>query len=156
MVGSGWGGIGMIYITKTMNNILQYIIEHPNCMLRDIARDMYMTKANVNTQLSALYSRGAIVRFGEVRPHSYRASGEKVTTDPNQGSLIAKANKVFPDPMHLSDVKIRKDQENYIRYNLHLPRRELAKRLGMTKLDLNYAMDKLGLTSKLASEEEEI
>lgn len=141
----------MIYLTPTLYKVFNYIVEHPGSRTCDIAVGLEMTRVNVSVQTSELHKLGAVVRKSVDGVYRYQSAGKPVMVGTQKPG--PKPTEIAPDIM--KDVGLRKDQMRYILQNLHLPRRELAKQLGMTKLDLNYAMDKLGISSKFAEEVEE-
>lgn len=146
----------MIYVSKTKARIIEYVRANPGSAIAEIYNSIGISATNSGTMLSDLVKVGALTRTGTLRYYKYFWSGAEYTEG------LKPREEYENDKPHedlllkdLENLELTEDQLLYLRNHTHLPRRELARRLGISKVELNQAMQKYGITSKYKPNREE-
>lgn len=132
----------MIHITKGQKEVADFIAGHPDCRFRDIRLGVpHIQATNLGTRLSELSRLKVVQRVGSRNNYRYILSGLPYTDE----QAPAAKTEAIPDPFlsHIASVTLTPEQVQLFKANKSLPRSKLAKLLGMSKVELNAALEKL-------------
>lgn len=137
----------MIYLTAEQETLYKLLKEQPALNYVQIAELTGWPPKGVSERCRALIKKDAIERKGNQRRFTHRAVDIEyaVTFDGRPPKAVDQ-----PDTMleHLKTYKVTDQQRSVIKSNPKLSRRELASKLGITKLEVNLALIQMGLSGK--------
>ncbi|WP_138751755.1 hypothetical protein [Paenibacillus sinopodophylli] len=133
----------MIYLTAEQETLYKLLAEHPKSSYQQVADLTGWALQGVSVRCRALVIKGAIERKGNQRRFTHSAIEDikyMVTYDGNPPKTPE-----LPDTLmeHLKDFKVTDQQRRTIKENPNLSRRELAAKLGISKLEVNMLLDRI-------------
>ena len=139
----------MIYITENEGKIIEYLVENPNQKAGAISAALKIK--DISARLTPLWKKGAIERSGTNKNYVYWYSGKPYKVGIAPRVWAVKEVKLDKGLQAIQDFRLSEEQLLFIKSNKHLSRTELAKRLGISKLELNQAMVMQKLHSKVTT-----
>lgn len=141
----------MVLISKQQAQALSYVIEHPWSTLTEIRTATGISVTSIPSVMMKLLERSLVERMGVDKHYKYKYTG--LPYEINTKKFVPpppKKAEVSLDGMlqDLVSIELTDDQLIYLRGHTHLPRRELSRKLGISKLELNQYMDRNGIKSK--------
>lgn len=133
----------MIVITPNQEKVLELFIQHPGSKVSFIAQ--LTDYKHVSSMAQTLHKKGLLRRDGTERLYEYSPTFIKYFVTPN-GKKIFTSFDIEEDPFlkRLSEFKFTPTQEEYVRKASHLTKNEIAKKLGISKLELNFGIERMG------------
>lgn len=138
----------MIYVSELQGRVIRCLMNAPESSLGQICRTLGKTSNSLGMAMTDLVRLGAITRSGVERHYRYSWSGLPYTIGVKPRDTVIADTPADPLIMELTQVNLPADKLDALMKNLHLPRHKLARRLGISKLELNQAMDKYRIKSK--------
>ncbi|MGO4181818.1 hypothetical protein AB4Z17_11600 [Paenibacillus sp. TAF43_2] len=132
----------MIKLTELQMTIMNVIAKHDGIKYGDIMEKSGVTLNNGTGTIQALLNKQLVVREGKPRKYLYRSTGilyeARPDSDEENNERIKRA-----DPFLTKSALYRftDDQLIFLKNNSNLSRSKLAQKLGISKLELNFALD---------------
>ncbi|MEF2243980.1 hypothetical protein [Paenibacillus sp. IITD108] len=129
----------MIYLTQAQEDLYNIIKNKPGIMWSEMAAAY--NRKSTSEMIKILVQKGAIRRKGTRSKYRYYTVDieYKIQDRRNRGNDCADPIAI----MHRNAV-FTAAQRRYVKSNKDKPRTQLAKELGMSKLEFNSAMEKIG------------
>ncbi|MGO4376218.1 MarR family transcriptional regulator, partial [Paenibacillus sp. MCAF20] len=124
--------------------VIDAVKEKPGIQYDELLEATGLTKGSLSSTLKRLVGRKSIDRKGKKRNYKFFpilmeyviVKSAEVRNPP------PKEIEVPPDLAAIAAFELTEDQKLYIKGHMHIPRSELARRLGVPKLELNFALDR--------------
>jgi DNA-binding Lrp family transcriptional regulator len=132
----------LIRISKAQKDVADFIGANPDCLYGDIWRGMPagFKEPNLGPILSELIRKGIVSREGRVKSYRYILTGSAYT---DVREAKEPGDELDPLLESIAKASLTPEQIKLYKENRKLPRRQLAKLLGISKLELNQALDKM-------------
>lgn len=136
----------MIYISEQQEQLLKLIMETPDINYAQIAELTEWPINGISERCRALIKKGVIERKGNQRRFTHKAIEDIEYTVTFDGKP-PKAEEL-PDPLmeRLKAFKVTDEQRLIINKNRSVSRMELARKLRISKLEVNLALLQMGIT----------
>lgn len=133
----------MIKLTPLQASIMTVIDANPGISFKEIVSQSSITINCGSGTIRGLIKKKMIIREGTTHKFKHYSVGiayevikkaEPIATDVMQ-------SKVDPELLKAASFQLTDDQRLYLDNHRHLSRSELARKLGIPKLELNFVMD---------------
>lgn len=132
----------MYYISELQEIIVLALREHPGSSYAQMVKITGLPHGGIDDKVKSLIAKGIVSREGRLRHYRLFASDDPYeVTEGGKRPKVPKGTIADPALQEAAAFQLSHDQLVYIRNNKDLPRSELARRLGIGKLELNFAMD---------------
>ncbi|MGM0882535.1 MAG: hypothetical protein ACQEXQ_16030 [Bacillota bacterium] len=137
----------MISISEKLETILKVIPFGEGVKYGEIQRLLDVKNGYLVGSLQWLVDKGLVNKEGVTRQYRYsRADVEFVVVCDRE---LKEASEELDTLMEqLTAFKVSDKQRQFLQQNKHLPRRELARKLGIGKLEVNQALLQMGIGQK--------
>lgn len=131
----------MMQLTPLQASIMSAIEDNPGIMYGDILKISGVAHGNGTGTVTSLLKKKMITREGKTHKYKYYSAGMAYTVV----ERVIPELKVVPvqtDSLieQAISVQLTDEQKFYVKNHKHVPRTKLAARLGLTKLQLNFAI----------------
>ncbi|OMF35213.1 hypothetical protein BK133_10905 [Paenibacillus sp. FSL H8-0548] len=137
----------MIAISERLESILKVIPFGEGVKYGEILSRLEIKNGYLIGSLQWLVEKGLVNKEGVTRQYRYsRTEIEFVVVSDREHKDAAQD----PDEIanHLKSMRPTAEQRQFLNKHKHLPRRELASRLGLTKLEINHVLLQMGIGKK--------
>ncbi|OBZ15143.1 hypothetical protein [Bacillus sp. FJAT-26390] len=132
----------MIQLTAMQKSIMDVIAAHDGIKYGDMMEKSGILLSNGTGTIQSLLNKKLIIRKGKQRRFFYHWTGIPYGALP-EGDQVYIELPASPDPFlkRSASIQLTSEQRFYLDNHKHLPRTQLARKLGISKLELNFAMD---------------
>ena len=113
----------------------------PGIQYAEILANSGILQGTVSQTVFKLLKKGMVVRKGAAHSYKYYSTGQKYEVSDKVKSKIRVAAS---EPVELiklaSTAHLTEEQKVYVKIHKHVPRSKMAARLGMSKLEFNFAL----------------
>ncbi|GKU79798.1 helix-turn-helix domain-containing protein [Paenibacillus sp. L3-i20] len=135
----------MVVVTERQQGVLKLIEANEGISIKELLQLVYNSQSSLSGIMTNLVNKGLIRKAGSKRECRYYPTG----VDYSVKSDITPRGVLNDELLNnLSNIEMTEEKLKDLHANLHLPRRQLAALLGISKLVLNQYMDKHEITSK--------
>lgn len=137
----------MIAISERLESIIKVIPFGEGVKYGEIISRLEVENGYLVGSLQWLVDKGLINKEGVTRQYRYSRTDVEfvVVTDRELKAAAEEPDKIAN---HLKTFRPSEDQRQFLQKHKHLARRELASKLGLTKLEVNHALLQLGIGRK--------
>lgn len=131
----------MIQLTRLQTKIMDVIEANPGVMYGEILKISGVAHGNGTGTITSLLKKEIVRREGTTHKYKYYSTGMAYTVV----ERVVPKLQIAPNPMDWLlekslSVRLTDEQRFYVKHHKHVPRTKLAARLGLTKLELNFAI----------------
>jgi biotin operon repressor len=120
---------------------MQVIDQNPGIRIKDITLLIGKTSSNISKLIQPLQHKGLIRREGSTRTSSFYHTGREYKLASDDDELPKQPrDKLIEEAQRL---QLTEDQKSFLNQHMHLPRRQLAQKLEISKVALNLYLDSL-------------
>lgn len=137
----------MIAISERLESILKVVPFGEGVKYGEILKRLEIKNGYLIGSLQWLVDKGLINKEGVTRQYRYSRTDEEfiVVTDRELKDVAEDPDKILN---HLKSFRPTDEQRQLLQKYCHLPRRELASKTGLTKLEVNHALLQMGIGKK--------
>lgn len=131
----------MIQLTTKQASIMAAIEAKPGIQYAEIIAQSGITHGTVSQVAHKLLKKGMVVREGAAHSYKYYSTGKEYEVSDKVKAKIRVASSEPDKLIELAGtVKLTEEQKFYVKNHKHVPRSKMAARLGMSKLEFNFAL----------------
>jgi len=130
-----------IQLTTIQAAIMAAIEAKPGIQYAEILANSGILQGTVSQTVFKLLKKEMVVRKGAAHSYKYYSTGKKYEVS---DKVRAKIRVAASEPVELiklaSTAHLTEEQKVYVKTHKHVPRSKMAARLGMSKLEYNFAL----------------
>jgi len=132
----------MVAITPKQKKVLKVIEAAPGSAMSNLCSALKLVRSDVADVVKGLWRKGLVERRGLVKHYTYYPIQKPFIVTKN--GRMPKGHASISDALvqQSSNYKLSEKQQVLLKDNADKPRSELARLLGISKLQLNFILDK--------------